>query len=165
MAHPALMSSPSATHHSCVSRVESEQLADAIRHDLLSVSSSDRYVQQIHKDLQQRRSKLVEKFALILTDGHNRKQPVVRQLVSTLTGFFGARSRAARAYCDSSSLETREEGEMNQAQNRVDLGDHSRPALLALKKEICESREALDQLEASVDAELFGSGAERSTTS
>lgn len=155
--------SASSVHHRRVTDGELASLIDDIKTALLGVRSGiighrDRRAAEYHKDLQQNRKKIAEVVGVLTATAFNDGSPFrqVTKLAQVITSFFNAHiRRVIRPYSEVSALETRNEGEMNCAQNRVDLGDHSRPALLALKAEIADSRAILDDLDASIDAELY----------
>lgn len=158
--------SASGVHHRRVTDGELESFIDEIKTTLLGVRAGiighrDRRSSEYHKDLQQNRKKIAEVVGVLTAKAFNDGSPFhqVTRLAQVITTFFNAHIvRATKPYSEVSALETRNEGEMNCAQNRVDLGDHSRPALLALKAEIADSRAILDELDASIDAELYPDG-------
>lgn len=154
--HPALMASAGTAHHSMVSRVECEELAKEFRTDLMSVSSKDPRVIQLRKDLSQFKNKAPQTLAAILTDAHNRGQPVALRLASTISGFFSARTKLLRRkLCDLMQIETIEEGAFNNVQMKIAQGDLSRPTLVELKREIAAYRVILDEMDDAIDAELY----------
>jgi hypothetical protein len=153
------MSTTSVSHHSLVSRVECDSLSSELRTQLLSVRSKDQRVIQLRKDLQQGKNKAPETIAALLTDAFNNKNSAVDGFAATIRGFFSARmNRLQRKLRDLMQVETVEEGEFNNVQMKIAQGDLSRPTLIEMKKEIGEYRAILDEMEAAVDAELFGRG-------
>lgn len=150
-----------AVHHQLISQGEVRRFIDEIKTSLLGVRAGihgkrDPQAKEFHKDLQQERKKIAEVIGILLTSAYNERSPIpqVTRLAQVINSFFRPRSQKARSYSQVSALETRNEGEMNCWQNRVDLGDHSRPALLGLKGEIADARAILDEMDASIDAEL-----------
>lgn len=152
-------------HHQPVSLVERHRFIEELRDAVLGVRGNlagkprDPKAKQFHKDVQSKKSKFPEVVGTLLVDAFNEKAPLhqVTRIAQVINSFFGPRSRRAdRKYSDVSRLETVEQGEFSCAQNRVDLGDHSRPALLSLKAEIADYRAILDDMDASIDAELAG---------
>lgn len=157
----SLSTSTPSSHHRTISRVEVDHFIEEIKTSLLGVRAGvagkrDARAKNYHKDIQQERKKVAEVVGILLTSAFNERSPVSRvtRLAQVINSFFGARSRQARPYSQVSVLETKNEGEMNCAQNRVDLGDHSRPALLGLKQEIADAKSLLEEMDASIDAEL-----------
>lgn len=164
--HPAFMPTGAAAHHSLVSRVECDALANELRTDLMSIASKDQRVIQLRKDLSQFKNKAPETLAAILADAHNRQQPVADRIASTIVGFFSSRRRQLlRQLSEIMQIETVEEGQLNNIQMRVAQGDDSMPALLELRKEVRENKAILDELEMAIEVELSRRARERAERS
>ena len=148
-------------NHSTRTRVEPALLTKEFRQQLLAFRSSNPRIQQLHKDLQQGRNRAPETICAILADAFNDEKPLAEVVspVKTISDFFAAHApKLRRRLCELLPLETREEGRMNNTEMRVAQGDLSRPTLVELKREVCELRELLNEMEAAIDAELFGAG-------
>jgi len=153
---PALSRAPDPTHHSAIGAVEREQLASELRTDLMSVSSHDPKVIQLRKDLSQLKNKAPNTLAAILCDAHNRNQPIAERVASTIRDFFSSRSkRIQRKLRELSPIETKAEGEFEQLQNAIDLGDTSTPTLKNFVREIDEYVAVLLEMRDAAVAELY----------
>ena len=147
------------THPAFVGEVERRSLAGEIRQALLSLASGskDRRVQNLRKDIYKGFNKAPDTLTSILSDAANSGRESPETFASLIAGFFSARTRKLqRRLSDLMQVETVEEGQLNNIQMRVAQGDLSRPALVELKREVRENRAILDEMEAAIDAELFG---------
>lgn len=144
-----------------VSEVETRSLAEELRTCLLNSGggSKSTRIQELRKAVERRRNKAADTVAALLTHAFNSGRADPQAFAATITGFFSPRlKRLQRRLCDLMQVESIAEGEFEPLQMRIAQGDLSRPTLVAFKKELCEYRAILDEMELAVDAELYRTG-------
>jgi hypothetical protein len=157
MMHPALDSTAGARYHSMESRVESHALENEIRTELLSFSSRSRRIQQLHKDIQQRRNKCAETLAAILTDPTADRPPAHRGRIGTMIrDFFSARTNGVRRTVRQiNPIETKVDGEVDCLQMQIAGGDLSTPTMKMAVEKIDEEMSLLVELRTALVWEIY----------
>lgn len=122
------------SHHQPLNWVECDRLERMIADDLLSLPACG----QKHKDIQQGKNKAPNTIACMLTDAFRKEQsvPKVTRLAHTILAYFAPQS--CRELKDLHSVETQEEGDVNDIQMAVAQGDTSTPTLRKLVEELDE---------------------------
>jgi hypothetical protein len=155
--HPALDSTAGARYHSMESRVESRVLENEIRTELLSFRSRDRRIQQLHKDIQQRRNKCAETLAAILSDPTADRPTVHRGRIGTMIrDFFSAGVHAVRRTVRQiNPIETKVDGELDCLQMQIAGGDLSTPTMKLATEKIDEEIALLMELRTALAWEIY----------
>lgn len=154
--HPALMSSPTVSHHSIVSRVECDTLATELKQQLLAISSKDPRIIQLRKDVQQGKNKAPDTIAAMVTDGFNSGSPVAERFASLIRDFFSARKpRLQRTMQQLNTVETKLDGNIDCTQMAIAQGDTSTPTLRKFVEELDEYIAVAQEMRAAAVAELY----------
>lgn len=121
-------------HPQMFHQVEASHLERMLTDDLLALPNCG----QKHKDIQRGLNKAPRTLATMLTDAFKKEQsvPKVTRLARTILQFFAPQT--CRALTELNTVETREEGEVNEIQMRVAQGDTSTPTLRKLVEELDE---------------------------
>lgn len=134
------------SHHQPLNWVEQDRLERMIADDLLSLPACG----QRHKDIQAGKNKAPNTIAAMLTDAFRKERDVskVTQLAHTILAFFTPQN--CRDLSALHPIETREQGELENAQMVVAQGDLSTPSLRKLHKELGDYILVAEEMRAAV---------------
>lgn len=154
--HQPLSRATGPAHPQMIPLGERARLADEIRGCLLSVSSSDPKIRERKKDLRKGFNRAPDTLAGFLVQSFNERRPISQRLTTAIGDFFGARTQTIkRRLRDLHSIETSEEGDVNDVQMAIAQGDVSTPTLKKFIQEIDEYMPVLLEMRAAAVAELY----------
>lgn len=140
-------------YHQVGATVDRARLISELRQLILSISSPDRRLQQLRKDVQQGKNKVADTLAAFLAAGPSSKAIAFGQRIIDVVS-AGTR-QVRRKLRDLSPIETKEEGEFNCLQNKIDLGDYSTQTLTEFVKELDEYIPVVQEMRAAAIDELY----------
>lgn len=129
-------------NHSTMPSVERRRtLRDQIHGLLVALPGSDKQSRQLHKDLQQDRSKAPDHVALMVDSALTlREESKVRAIAHALLAWCSAgRASVCRKFSQIFCAETQNQGELDNVELAIEQGDHSPQTLDRLVQELDEN--------------------------